>query len=256
MIFYACSSNQEQDKVVYGIFTESGLPSWALKPKMGNAAVKQRYRIDIDVLIKQVYRDYQNFRDATPKPVFWTDSDYCDHVYFYNHKTLNNPSYNSFASTMGVSYLSEYMQKEKIGNLSKFSKYKNKMISFLLTYELASFHSSMEIDHGVLKKLEKKYAMNAEKCLDWIGKKNHIPMVPVCYFTMNASILRQIKENLENEKTIYILKQFFQESPKTDSLCLPFDLIFEYKFIEHSTGNMSLERRVLNPYVLLSIPVF
>ncbi len=256
LIFYTCSNNEEQDKTTYGIFNADALPSWVSEPWKGNTSASKRYQVDIDALIKQINIDYYNFRDSTPKPVFWTDSDYCDHVYFYNNQLLKNPTYNFFNTTISPSYLNKYLERERINSASRFLKRRNQMITFLLSYELAQFRSSVEIDKAVMKKLEEKYAKNAEVCLDWINKKNNIYMVPVCYLTMNISIIQQLKEKLEDKKTVYILKQFYQDTPQRSNLCLPFDLIFEYKFIEHSKGSMSVERRVVNPYVLFPIPVF
>lgn len=253
-VHLVCSCQQESPKRVLGLFKQKELPLWISQPEKFQKGGVARYQLDRDGLVSYFIAAYQNYREAKALPSTWTDSKFCDQVYFFTSSERQViPEYSSI-HRLERSYLNRYFQKNDFQDLEELWKIRKNLQEYLSKYELAILRPVI-LDSFNLNRLEEKYSKPAEDCLDYQKLIEGNLEIPLCFWFMNRKILDLIRVKIKDPNRIF----FWAEESKheTDSTyCLPFDIFIEYSFKKGKNGCISFERRVLNPYVFMESVVF
>ncbi len=198
--------------------------------------------IDFENFVRFVKEENRYYWDTISKPDYWTDSEYCDDVFWQSHMQLKNPDYIEFNEVLPKPCLNWALKEQKLESIEDLKKY-TFFSELIKRTDFKYYPSIQEVDLDLLKELRAKYSQSPNKAIGFSKKKNGIKYTAVCYYFMNGFFVDEMSRKLNDPRFIFFCNTEIPLSAE------PFELFIEYEFIK-TEGIFQVRRRILNPYVL------
>ncbi len=152
--------------------------------------------IDFESFVRFVKEENRYYWDSITKPDYWTDSEYCDDVFWQTHMQLKNPDYLEFNEVLQKPCINWALKEQRLKSIEDLKKY-TIFSAFIKKTDFKHYPSAQEVNLDLLKELRVKYGKSPDKAIGFSKKKDGRKYTAVCYYFMNGYFVDEMSKKLE-----------------------------------------------------------
>ncbi len=206
-----------------------------------------------DEIVQEGIEKYNAYRERFQIPEYWVNSNDCDIIYWTTNQLLDTLRF--WKQLEKTECIENALIEFSFKSINDIRQNKEIVLEFIKKVDLSNMGQAECITTNLephWNYLIEKYSQQFEKCKHELFDSPRGKYSQVCFFTFNAYLVKEFQKYSYLDEDSFV---FWVHGCEPVDDCFPYDYFFRYKFYEKN-NNLFVKKELLNPYMLLTQPIW